>query len=89
MRDADYERIARDMANQDYDDWICGDRKANVDDWMESNAHEYIQHLMRGGEYGLAARVNMRRDCVYTLADDMDDRVREYMRDMANEYAEE
>ena len=88
MRDAEYDRIANELAEADFDAWASGDKRENVDDWMLSNCHEYIQHLMRGGDYALAARVNMRRDCIYTLADDMQDRVAEYMRDQADYYEE-
>lgn len=88
MRDADYDRIANELAEADYDAWASGDQRENVDNWMQSNAHEYVQHLVMGGDMYHAAMRNMRKDCIYSLSDDMGERVREHIYDQSQYYEE-
>lgn len=88
MLDADYDRIANELAEADYDAWASGDKRENVDNWMECNAHEYVQHLVMGGDLYHASLRNMRKDCIYSLADDMAERVRDYLYDQSQYYEE-
>jgi hypothetical protein len=88
MTDREYQEIAERFAEEDYDAWLCGDKRENVDDWMASNAADYVQHLAMGGDMYHAAMRNMRKDCIYSLADDMGERVREHIYDQSQYYEE-
>jgi hypothetical protein len=89
MREREYQDKADEFAGEAYDQWAAGTKNEIISDWMDANAGAYAQGLVRGGDYYHAALREMRKDCLPTLAEAMIERVEEYYRDQADEYAEE